>query len=159
MECTIKPNYSSHRCWSLHICYCFWWFWEELFTYLLLKYILCTLHSADITFCVHYTVCSFLNEVNGKHCFGKEYLTCDTRIFFYLHWLRNSLKAQKKSGRIEIDLEYQLLLLVTFLLLMSANISTVMKNAEFLLVRGKVVCSRSECWERWNVCLCLFNRT
>jgi hypothetical protein len=28
---------------------------------------------------------------------------------------------------------------------MSTNISTVMKNTEFLLVCGKVVCSRSEC--------------
>jgi hypothetical protein len=59
--------------------------------------------------------------------------------------LRKFLEGPRKSGRIEIDLEYQPLLLVTFLLLMSTNISTVMKNAEFLLVPGKVVCSRSEC--------------
>jgi hypothetical protein len=54
--------------------------------YLLLKYILSTLQSADTTFCVHCTMFApFLNVVNGKHCFGKVYFTCDTKIFFYLH--------------------------------------------------------------------------
>ena len=129
------------------------------FTYLLLKYILCSLHSADITFCVHYTMFApFLNAVNGKHYSGNLYLTCDTRIFFYLHSLRKFHEGPRTSGGIEIDLEYQPLLLVTFLLLVSTNISTVMKNTEFLLILGKVVCSGGECWEGWNVCLCLFNR-
>jgi hypothetical protein len=150
-EFMIKPNFPSHRCRSLHTYYCFWWLWEELFTYLLLKYILCSLHSADITFCVHYTMFA-------PFYFGNVYLTCDTRIFFYLHWLRKFHEGPRTSGGIEIHLEYQPLLLVTFLLLMSTNISTVMKNTEFLLVPGKVVCSGSECWEGWNVCLCLFNR-
>lgn len=124
VEYTIKSNYPSHRCRSLHIYYCFLLFWEELFTYLLLKYILSTLHSAYITFCVHYTMFApFLNEVNGKHCFGKVYRTCDMRIFFYVHWLRKFHEGPRTSGGIEIDLEYQPLLLVTFLLLMIKKVN------------------------------------
>ena len=104
-EYTIKPNFPSHRCWSIRIDYCFWWFWEELFTYLLLKYILYSLHSADITFCVHYSMFApFLNEVNGKHCFCNVYLVCHTRIFFYLHWLRKFYEGPRISGGIEIAL-------------------------------------------------------
>jgi hypothetical protein len=155
-EYTIKPNFPSHRCRSICINYCFLWFWEELFTYLLLKYILCSLHSADITFCVYYAMFApFLNEVNGKHCFCNVYLACDTRIIFYLHWLRKFYEGPNTSGGIEIDLEYQPLLLVSFLLLMSTNISTVMKNTEFLLVLGKVVCSRCR-WEG-NIKMCQYS--
>jgi len=75
--------------------------------YLLLKYILSTLQSADTTFCVHCTMFApFLNVVNGKHCFGKVYFTCDTKIFFYLHWLRKFHEGPRTSRGIEIDLEY-----------------------------------------------------